>query len=313
MNKTHKYKFIDVNEINSLVKNISFNVVAKCEQMYTNKLSNITNLIVKNPNTYKILLLAGPSSSGKTTTAQLLKDYLRAKGIGAWSISLDDFFLKRENLCTLSNGNPDYESIASLDLPLIHKCLNELVTNSISEFPVFDFIIKERSNFKRTIKIGKKDILILEGLHALNPSLLCDYYSNKCLKVYVSVSTSYIYQNKIIISPQNLRLIRRIIRDCKFRNTPAYETLKIWPTVCECEEKYIVPFKNSAEIFIDSCISYEPCIFHSYLEEIINNCNKDDYFYPKLLEVHNKLMYFNKLNSAIIPPNSILREFIGLT
>lgn len=313
MNKTHKYKFIDVDDINSLVENISYAIVHKCEQTYTNKLNAITDLISKNLDTYKILLLAGPSSSGKTTTAQLLRDYLRAKGIGAWSISLDDFFLNHKCVPILKNGELDYESIESLDLPLIHKCLNELVTNSVSEFPIFDFTINERSNFTHTIKISQNDILILEGLHALNPSLLSNYYANKCLRVYVSVSTSYTYQNKIILSPQDIRLIRRIIRDYKFRNTSAYATLKSWPTVCEGEEKYIVPFKESANIFIDSCISYEPCIFHHYLEDIISECDKTNSCYPKLLQVHNQLIHFKKLNNVIIPPNSILREFIGLT
>lgn len=312
MNKMHIYKSIDIEEINRLVSQISFKVVDFCEQQYNQKLNNIVQTIKNSPASYKVLLLAGPSSSGKTTTAQILRDSLRAVGVGAWSISLDDFFKDHENIKT-QNGEPDYESLDALDLELIHKCLDQLIKTSKSEFPVFDFISNKRSVFKRLIKTDQNDIVILEGLHALNPRLLLPSYSDRCLKVYVSVSTSFAHDNKTIIATKDLRLIRRIIRDYKFRNTHPYETLKMWTNVCNGEIKYIEPFKESAQIFIDSCIVYEPCIFHKYIDNIIEDADKSNIYYNKLLEIYNQLMYFDKLDSSIIPPNSILREFVGPT
>ncbi|MBP0979443.1 MAG: nucleoside kinase [Oscillospiraceae bacterium] len=312
MNEMHLYKVIESEKINKLVCQFSLKVIDECERQYSQKLNNIVQTIKNSPESYKVLLLAGPSSSGKTTTAQNLRDGLRAEGIGAWSISLDDFFKDQENI-KIKDGELDYESLDALDLDLIHKCLDQLIRTSESEFPVFDFINNKRSIFKRILKTNNSDIVILEGLHALNPKLLLPSYSKKCLRVYISVSTSFVSNNKTIITTKDLRLIRRIIRDYKFRNTHPYETLKMWSNVCAGEIKYIEPFKESAQIFIDSCITYEPCIFHKYLDNIIQELDKTNIYYNQILKIYNKLLYFNKLDSSVIPPNSILREFVGPT
>lgn len=310
MNKNHIYKSIDIKTINDFINKNSSNFVDSSEKQYSQNLDNIINTIKNKPDSYKVILLAGPSSSGKTTTAKLLRDNLRANGIGAWTVSLDDFFFDRKNIKIIDN-ELDYESLDALDLELIHKCLDKLIKTSESEFPVFDFISNKRSVFKRILKTNHNDIVILEGLHALNPKLLLSSYSNKCLKVYISVSTSFFYNNKIIISPEDLRLIRRIIRDYKFRNTHPYETLKMWSNVCNGETKHIKPFKESAQIFIDSCLIYEPCIFHKYLENIIKIVDNSNIYYQDILNIYNKLLFFKELDSSIIPPNSVLREFVG--
>lgn len=312
MKNIHVYRSIDIDEINNLFKNISYKIVDIAERRYNDELKNVVNLVMNNFSKYKIILLAGPSASGKTTTAKLLQNALRASGIGAWVISLDDFFWGKDCIPRNGMGQLDYESINSLDLDLVHKCLEELILTSSSEFPIFDFINDTRSEFKRLIKISDGDILILEGLHALNPELMLPSYINKCLKVYVSVSTSYVKEEKTIIKPSELRLIRRIIRDNKFRNTSPYETLKIWPFVCEGEQKYIDPFKESAKIFIDSCLSYEPFIFNNYIVELLNMIDKSDLRYEEILNISHKLTYFKNIDSSTVPINSILREFIGL-
>ncbi len=136
-------------------------------------------------------------------------------------------------------------------------------------------------------------------------------YIDKCLKVYVSVSTSYVKEEKTIIKPSELRLIRRIIRDNKFRNTSPYDTLRIWPFVCEGEQKYINPFKESANIFIDSCLSYEPFIFNEYIVELLNMVDESNLCYEEILKIYHKLTYFENINSSTVPINSMLREFIG--
>ena len=311
MNKMHVYRTIEVSEINQLIKKISKKVVNHCENQYNSDINNITKIITSGSSSYKILLLAGPSASGKTTTSNLIRESLLAEGIGAWCVSLDDFFKNPKDIKILSDGQPDYESLDSLDLPLIHKCLHELIENSESKFPVFDFLTNSRSNFSRNLKIDKHDIVIIEGLHALNPNLLLPSFKDQCLKVYVSVSTSYIQDEQTVLTPRDLRLIRRIIRDHNFRNTLVYETLGMWQKVCEGEKEFIDPFKESAQIFIDSCISYEPCIFHRYLKSIINSSDKNNEKYHELLKICDKLSFFYELDSSVVPANSILREFVG--
>ncbi len=313
MNRIHVYRTIEISEINKLIEQISDKVVRHCENQYNNGVDKIAQLIASDSSAYKILLLSGPSASGKTTTSQLVRDFLKTKNIDAWCISLDDFFLNPQDITLFDDGTPDYESLNSLDLPLIHKCLFELIKDSESNLPIFNFMTNTRSKLKRKLKIDKNDIIIIEGLHALNPSLLLPSYSDRCLKVYVSISTSYINNDQVILDPKDLRLIRRIIRDHRFRNTHVYETLNMWPVVCSGEKKYIDPFKETSQIFIDSCISYEPCIFRSYLETIIKNSDKSNVKYKQLLEIYDKLSNFKNLDSSIIPEDSILREFVGQT
>ena len=315
MNKLHIYKTIDIKELNKHINSSFSKTIDLAERQYNNKLNNIINTIINSHGTYKILLLAGPSSSGKTTTAQLLKYKLKLKGVTAWVISLDDFFFGSKEIPIFENDEPDYESLNSLDVPLIHKCLKELAEKSKSEFPIFDFITNERSKTKRIIEISNDDIVILEGLHALNPELLHPSYSDSCLKVYISVSTNYTLGGTTIINPIDLRFLRRIIRDYKFRNTPPHKTFNMWPSVCNGEKLYIEPFKESAQIFIDSCLSYEPCIFHQYISEKIKYADKTNIYYKlyydKFLEVYNPLTYFKALSPTVVPKHSVLREFIG--
>lgn len=312
MNNTTLNTLKKCEEINEKVKLDKDNFIYLSEMAYENQISSIAEIIAGNDSKIGIVLIAGPSASGKTTTSLKLQDALKIRGIESVKISLDDFFLNRDALPRLEDGLPDYESVYSIDIELINKCFDELINNGSTKLPVFDFTTGKRSLTQQNeISISENHLMIVEGIHALNPILTSNQDGTKFFRVYTSVATQITKNDKLFASKMDIRLIRRIIRDSAFRGSPIDNTLDMWQKVCEGQRKYITPYKNTADIKINSFIDYELCVYHHYLISLIDKVDDDSPHKEKIEELINILSEFHDLDKIDVPQNSLLREFLG--
>ena len=312
MNNTTLNTLKKCEEINEKVKLDKDNFIYLSEMAYENQISSIAEMIAGNDSKVGIVLIAGPSASGKTTTSLKLQDALKIRGIESVKISLDDFFLNRDALPRLEDGLPDYESVYSIDIELINKCFDELINNGSTKLPVFDFTTGKRSLTQQNeISISENHLMIVEGIHALNPILTSNQDGTKFFRIYTSVATQITKNDKLFASKMDIRLIRRIIRDSAFRGSPIDNTLDMWQKVCEGQRKYITPYKNTADIKINSFIDYELCVYHHYLISLIDKVDAGSPHKEKIDELINILSEFHDLDKTDVPQNSLLREFLG--
>ena len=302
--------------INDFAENSLAEFVAACEKRYDDQISRLANLLVASKE-YKIVLLAGPSGSGKTTTARKLSEKIIAGGKNALYVSLDDFFLNREDLPKLPSGETDFESVYTLDIEEIRKCFSLLLSGKKASIPYFDFLEGRRDPDRaRDFTAGENDIIIVEGLHAINPELTngIDAFGGKGFyKLFVNPDSQiYKEDGTKALKRRTLRMMRRMIRDYFFRGSSLENTLNMWEGVCREEIKTIIPFKYSADTVVDTTHFYEPCIYHHYLIPIIK---KSQISNPKhaqtLAELTACLDVFYDAPSEIVPENSMIREFIG--
>jgi uridine kinase len=264
---------------------------------------------------HKLLLLAGPSAAGKTTTARMLAERLGASGVQTHMISLDDFYLPAEEIPLLPGGARDIESIHALDLPLLRRVLHGLMTEGEGELPRFDFESGRRAAGKH-LKLGLEDMIVLEGLHALNPLLgkaLAEggVAGEALTRIYINVSSRIYDSRRIVLHKRGLRLARRIARDIQFRNAGAAETIRMWPGVTAGEDSYLAPCKQYADLQINSVHVYEPCVFRERILPLLEAIAFDDPAAPEARRLIRSLRCFAPLPEALVPPDSLLREFLG--
>lgn len=260
----------------------------------------------------KIVMLAGPSSSGKTTTAAILSSAMKKLGGKAYTVSLDDFYLPRSAAYPVDeNGEPDFECVEALDIELIHLKLYELIKTGKADLPVFDFNTGERINNSKSIELTENDIIIVEGLHALNPVITDNLNEKNLYKIYVSVSSRVYKENsEVLLSKRDLRFIRRMIRDYNFRSMPVERTFEIWSSVMRGEDKYLFPYEELADVKIDSFHPCEPCVLSKTAIELLSSI-KDGEFAGKAAALAEKLRLFKIIDYSSLPEDSLLREFIG--
>lgn len=305
-----KNSYIDIAEINELAKNPA-EFIESCENNYHSQINDVVQEVISSNGRYRVLLLAGPSSSGKTTTAHKISDRFSEMGIVAPVVSLDDFFLGMENYPKLPNGKPDMESVEALDLPLINQCLKELIENGESDFPTFDFEVSSRSDKINKIKLPPNGVLVVEGLHALNPRLIELLDKSAVYRVYVSAHTKYMSGDIEVLSPKDMRLIRRMVRDHNFRGRSPINTIISWKDVLDGEEKYIYPFRDDVDYRIDSALDYEDSVFHHYILPMVEEMKQEKGYEGKVKQIVDILEAFDDIDYQYIPENSLLREFIG--
>lgn len=286
-------------------------LISEAEKRYDDCLNDIVEHICLHDN-IEIVLLAGPSSSGKTTTAKKISSKLSAKGHKAYKVSLDDFYKNPEDVIIGEDGKPDFETVYALDLDLLHQVLQNLVTHRKSYIPSFDFDTKLRTDKAFEIELREGDVVILEGLHALNPLIYGSLPSDKLIRLYISVSTRiYEDDSTILFSKRDLRLIRRTVRDFSFRNSPVENTFDMWDSVLEGEDKFLAPYKYCADFLINSIHNYEPCVFKDIALKLFSTVDKGSYWYPETRRLSEKLEKFISLPVSFVPADSLLREFIG--
>lgn len=285
--------------------------VEKCTAEYRSKVSAVADGIVKDKSK-KIIMLAGPSSSGKTTTASMLSKFISESGSRAYTVSLDDFYFPRSVGYPLDeNGKPDYECVEALDLKLIHRCFGELQKNGRSRLPVFDFQSGERIDDAKEIILEENDVIIVEGLHALNPAITDNLDSSDLYKIYVSVSSRvYDDSGEVLLSKRNLRFVRRMVRDYRFRSTSVERTFEIWESVMRGEDKYLFPFEPLADVKINSFHLCEPCVLAKTAIRLLEDVKSEE-CKEKADAIINKLRLFKNIDYSILPSDSLLREFTG--
>ncbi len=287
------------------------NFIFSAEQRYDDALNAIVERI-KNNKAIEIVLLAGPSSSGKTTTANKINEKLHLINHKAYTISLDDFYKNSCDAIIGDDGKPDYETVYALDLKLLSSVLTALVNERRAMIPRFDFDTGTRTDNAFEICLGEGDVVILEGLHALNPIIYSSLPANALLKLYISVSTRiYDDAGHVLLSKRDLRLIRRTVRDYQFRSSSVENTFDMWGGVLEGENKYLAPYKYCADILIDSIHNYEPCVFRNEALELFKTVNEDSVWYGETERLKEKLILFDSIPEKCVPQSSLLREFLG--
>lgn len=299
-------------EINENVNGNLQDFILREEQKYHSEIKETAGKIAQNPQ-IKIVLLAGPSGSGKTTTAHLLCDYLKDLGRLSQVVSLDDFYLSAKDAPVLPDGRKDTESVNALDVPLLEKCMNELVLQGKTIMPIFDFTKSARSEQTKTLDITDGSIVVVEGLHALNPRISENIDGENILKIYISVSESiYDEKGEKLLSSRQIRLMRRALRDEVFRNSDIKRTLHFWTGVVQAEEKYLYAYKPLADIILATLHAYEVGVYRNrFLKmatQVDESCENYDYF-MKTVRAAEK---FTPVPKSTVPSSSLINEFIGL-
>ena len=300
-----------VNLINEKIRNDPSLFVNECEAEYCGIVKNLAEHVSRDDD-IKIVAIAGPSSSGKTTTAHLLEKELLKLNETVQVISLDDFYLTSDKLPVLKNGEKDFESVNSLDIELLEVCFKDIITHGKASVPKFDFMTKQRKKELTNIDIGNKGIVIVEGLHALNP-LITDLVERKNIfKVYISVNKNVVDEdgNKLISSRQ-IRMIRRILRDEIFRNSPVFETLKMWKGVIEGERENLYKFKPTADMHLTTFHPYELGLYKNRFLKLKEGADSSYPYYEEFMYLEEMIEKFESVDRKLVPENSLLREFIG--
>ena len=258
----------------------------------------------------KIILLAGPSSSGKTTTTKKLSMYFRSFGMNPTMISMDDYFVDREKTPVDENGRPDYERLDALDLDLFDRQIAELLAGQEVRVPTFNFLLGMKE-YRRTLRLGENDVLMIEGIHALNKEILKNIPEEKKIKIYLSALTELNLDNETRISTTDNRLLRRMVRDNRTRGYSVEQTLHNWSKVRDGEEKYIFPFQDDANYTFNTALIYEMGVLKTYAEPLLYSVEPTSPYYPEAKRLLNYLKVFLPIPSEDIPDTSLLREFIG--
>ena len=259
----------------------------------------------------KLILISGPSSSGKTTFSKRLSVQLMANGLKPYPVSLDDYFVNRVDTPKDENGNYDYESLYALDLDFFNQQLQALLNGEEVELPRFNFNTGMREMSGNRLKVDDNMILILEGIHALNPELTPHIPAENKFKIYVSALTTILLDNHNYIPTTDNRLLRRIIRDYKYRGYSAEETISRWPSVRAGEEKWIFPYQENADVMFNSALLFELAIIKDYAEPILRKVPNNRPEYSEAYRLRKFLEYFIPLQDKELPPTSVLREFLG--
>ena len=258
----------------------------------------------------KIVLIAGPSSSGKTTTTMKLSMYFRCFGLTPKVLSMDDFFVEREDTPKKENGEYDFECLEAVDLKLFNSSVDKLLKGEKVKLPVFNFITGKKE-FKKEMKLEKNDILLIEGIHCLNPIILENIPTVNKVKIYLSALTEINIDKDNRIPTTDNRLIRRLIRDYYTRGYDPEDTLKLWENVRSGEEKNIFPYQDEADYTINTGLVYEFPVLKVYAMPLLYKVKKDSIYYEDAKRLIRLLDIFLPVPSEQVPNDSILREFIG--
>jgi len=303
------HRINDLREIARLAKKAPQELIRNVEARFDADIDGIAGHILAHPEE-SILLLAGPTSSGKTTTAHKIRRRLAKDGVQCVVVSLDDFFLDRNKLPLLPNGRPDMDSPASLDLPYISDRFACLLREGRAEFPIFDFKTGCRSAQTHEVILGPRDVLLVEGLHALSPALTGDLPPERFVRVFISAQTDYMEGERTMLSADVLRLLRRMVRDRLKRHTLASKTYDTWPSVRAVEHQYIYDYRKLADFSLDSFFEYELCLYRALIAGMMAETPQDDPCYPVLEQFFERVRPLPMLSPDLLPEDSLMWEFL---
>lgn len=301
----------NIEYINTLALTDPMELVRQSEERFDKILADIAARVERSDGR-EMILLAGPSASGKTTTAKKLAEKCTARGMHTHVISLDDFYLEHDKIPGAQTGNPDFETVYALDLPLLRETLTSLLEGKETEIPIFDFMQGGRSPVSRKIKLGEQDAILVEGLHALNPIITDGLQDKNLLRIYISVSSRiYNEKGKIVLNKRNLRFLRRMTRDFQFRASSVENTYALWDNVRTGENKYLFPYRDLADIKINSVHLSAPCVFRDICLPMLSNAHLEGAARQDAQRLMQALRQFVPIEPKCVPPTSLLREFLG--
>lgn len=286
-------------------------IIQISEALHEKKYAAIADAIYKKKDNVKFVFLAGPSSSGKTTSCKRIAVHLAVLGIKPLMISLDDYFLDREHTPKDEKGNYDFECLEALDLDFFSQQMQELLEGREIELPKFNFVSGQREKSDKRIQLTDNSILIIEGIHALNPKLSKQINRENKYLVFVSALTQLALDSQNLISTSDNRLIRRIVRDYNYRGSSAERTLLMWNNVRNGEERHIFPYQENADSIFNSSLLYEIGVLKSYCYPLLAQVPQTSPAYANARRLQNFLDNFTPISSQSIPPTSIMREFLG--
>ena len=304
---------IDLQKLNESVRTDPLGFIAKCDAVYDQRVHSAAVKIKENLSRSPIILLAGPSSSAKTTTAGRIRHMLRGMGVRCHMVSLDDYYRTRteDNYPRTADGAPDLESPYALDIPLLNEQMNALFAGEEVELPRYNFQTGKSEKSGKKLRLKDDEILVVEGIHALNPILTSQIPEEKKYRVYASALTTMLIDDHNYIPTTDNRLLRRIIRDYKYRGVSAQETIRRWPSVRAGENKWIFPFQENADVMFNTAMLFELAVIklqaEPILEQVPENCEE----YATAYRLKKFLKYIRPIADRQVPPTSLLREFLG--
>jgi len=302
----------DISHLNKMTaKGDAGDVIKVSEALHEKKIAEIATLITGKHDKVNIVLIAGPSSSGKTTFSKRLSVQLAVNGLHAVEISLDDFFVDREHTPLDENGAYDFEALEAIDIPFFNQILLQLLNGEQVELPRFDFQTGTRIFRGDFIRMEKDNILIIEGIHGLNPALVPMIDPENTYKIFISALTQISIDEHTYIPTTDNRLLRRMVRDAKYRGHSASSTIRQWPSVRRGEDKHIFPYQENADIMFNSALVYEIAVLKRYANSLLKSVKENEPEYAEAVRLLIFISYFNLIPETEIPPTSVLREFLG--
>lgn len=282
--------------------------VEYCEQDYAARVQQAAVQVRQSG--ARVVMLTGPSSSGKTTTAHKLAAALRGAGVESAVVSLDNFFKNVQDYPRLPDGRPDYESVDALDIPAILRALASLIETGHAEIPDFDFNREQRVCGTLEVSVGR-GVAVVEGIHALNPRLVAGLPAGSVYKVYAGLREEYSHGGQRILPTRDVRLARRMVRDYQFRGHSPQRTLSMWADVCRGEDENIKVFKPEADLLLDTSFSYEPCCLAPLVGALSGQVPPESPWAESMQSLCARFALCTPLEAGLVPPASMLREFIG--
>lgn len=310
----HRWQHImgvrNAGEVNTAIRTgRASEIINVAEALQERKLHEMTDEIVERG--AKLVLLAGPSSSGKTTTSKRLAIQLMACGMHPQTLSTDNYFVNRVDTPLDENGEYDFECIEAMDTAFFRKQMDQLLNGEEVELPRYDFVSGERKFDGRKLKIGPGDVIILEGNHALNPILSQQIPDNKKYRIYVSTLTTIALDDHNFVPTEDIRVLRRLLRDYRYRGYTAIDTLRRYPSVTRGEEKWIYPFQETADATFNSALLYELNVIREQVMPILEQVDEREPEYSEASRLRKFLRYFTPVPARQVPPTSLIREFSG--
>lgn len=314
--KTHRWlrniKLELLRDVNRYIATgATYKLIGMAEALHEKEISNIADMILQRKKMLRVLLISGASSSGKTSFAQRLSTQLNVNGFNPVTLSMDDYFVNRENTPLDDEGNYDFDCIEALDLPFLQKQLLQLINGETVETPIFDFITGQRTDRTRKLDVGTDEILIVEGIHALNPILFPNVNRNILFKVYLTALFELNIDLLNRIPSSEVRMIRRIVRGDRFRGTHPEDTLDQWRNMRRGEFRNIFKFQEEADIMFNSSLIYEMNALRPFAEESLSKIDDDGPYGGTKERLMDMIGFAEPMDTTKVPFNSLLREFIG--
>lgn len=302
----------DIGQLNTFVKQGKAGEIIKIsEALHEKKIAEIATIISDKTPRPRIALIAGPSSSGKTTFSKRLRVQLAVCGLRPHTLSLDNYFVDRQHTPLDDDGNYDFEALEAIDIEFFNQQLKQLIDGEAVEIPKFSFTDGKRFFDGEILQMNNDDILIIEGIHALNPELITKVDRSMTFRIFISALTSISIDDQNPISTTDNRLIRRTIRDARYRGYSALETIRRWPSVRRGEEKNIFPHQENSDVMFNSALLYELAVLKKHLEPLLKSVPENQPEFAESLRLLKFMGYFKNIDDSEIPPTSLIREFLG--